>query len=174
MITLNLITKPDRKKLSQHRLTILFKDFVLSFLILSAVLGITLLICNFILMRNFIQLSDSSLSVIKSSNLVDKHVGQINENLKDINKIQNEYTDWVQTLLAINNLIPQYEIQVTNLEIDHLRKKAYLEGKALTREKFLELKQSLEESELFAEIESPLSNILYSKNLNFRLDINLN
>lgn len=173
MIILNLLTIQDKKNLTKHYLTLLSKDVIFSLLLLSAVLSIILLICQFILTQNFIQTNQNTLLTMKGNQIIIQHIRQINQDLKQVKKIQDKNIDWVQILLYLNNMIPQDEIQITNLEIDYSKNSIILQGKSLSRDAFLTLKQNLEDSEYFENIKSPLSNLLLAKNLEFELEFGL-
>lgn len=173
MITLNLLPPQDKKKITQHYLIFLSKDAIFSLLLLCAVLGIIFLICYLILIKNFIQINQGALSVMKSNEIITEEVRKINKDLRKVEDIQEKNINWPETLLALSDLVAADEIQITNLEIDHLKNLITLEGKALTRNNFLILKKNLEESDLFINIKSPLSNLLLAENLNFSLEIEL-
>lgn len=174
MTILNLLTKIDKRKVTNRYLTLLCKDVVFSFLLVSTFLAIIFVISNFILTKNFISVSESSLTLNKTTGIMSAEIKGINSGLKEIEKMQEENTSWVAVILSLDELIPKEEIQITLLTFNGVSKKVEINGKALTREKFLEFKSNLEESELFSEIKSPLTNILYDKYLNFKLEAKLN
>ncbi len=171
MIILNLLPTSGKKKIVNHYLLLLIKDVVFLFLLTSAILAILFLICYFILIKNFITTTEQNLSVMKNTGLITSKIRKVNRKLNSIEKIQNDYTNWVQFIVELNSLIPQNEIQITKLNIDKHQKIITINGKALERDGFLIFKKNLENSKIFTEINSPLSNLLLEKNINFSLEI---
>ncbi len=174
MIILNLLPKTDKKQIANHYLTLLIKDIVFSLLLICTVLAILFLICHFMLIKNFITISEQNLSIITKTNLITSDVRKINLELRTLEKIQYQYTNWVQFIINLNNQIPTTKIQITKINIDNHQQILRLEGKALNRDDFLKFKQNLENSKMFDSIKSPLSNLLSNKNLNFSLEMKFN
>ncbi|MBU4360346.1 PilN domain-containing protein [Candidatus Parcubacteria bacterium] len=174
MIILNLLPATDKKQIVNHYLILLIKDIVFSFLLICTVLAILFLICHFLLIKNFISISQQNLSVMTKTNLITGNIRQINSELKSLEKIQDQYTNWVQFITNLNAQIPTDKIQITKLNIDKHQQTLKLEGKTIKRDAFLDLKQNLENSKMFSSIKSPLSNLLSNKNLNFSLEIKFN
>ncbi len=173
MTTLNLLPIQDKKNLVRNQIILISKDITYSLLLLGAILSIILLICHLILIKNFIQISQNSLSIVKSDEIITQKIRRVNKNLKIIESIQEKNINWVKILLTLSKLTPQDEVQITNLEINSNKNLITLQGKSLTRDAFLTFKQRLENSGLFCNIKSPLSNLLSAKNLNFKLEMSL-
>lgn len=172
MIVLNLLPFEDKNKIIKNYLFLLIKDVIFSLLLLSSILGIIFLISHFILIKNFIEISNSSLPVVKS-NAMTEEVRKINRNLSNIKEIQDNYVNWVKIILDINNLIPQEKIQITNLETNLSKNSIILQGKAADRDGFLKLKDNLEKTNLFKNIKSPLTNLLLAEKINFQLEMEI-
>lgn len=170
MIILNLLTSSDKKRVVKHHLILVLKDIVFSTMLIVAIVSVMLLISNYFLIDNFIQLSQGSVAISKTEES-NREINKINNNLQEINSLQIENTDWAKVILSLNQLIVPNEIQLTNLEIMPAGEKQIikLEGKALSRNGFLKFKQNLEDSPMLSNIESPLSNILLAKDINFTL-----
>jgi len=79
-------------------------------------------------------------------------------------------------LVELDKLIPD-NIQITYLDLksqeqeEDTLKVLEMKGKAITREKLLAFQENLENSSLFTQVESPISNILEQKNINFNFDL---
>lgn len=174
MIILNLLPNSDKKQIANHYLILLIKDIVFSFLLICTILAILFLICHFVLIKNFISISQQNLSIMTKTNLITNNIRQINRELISLKKIQDQYTNWAQFITNLNAQIPTDKIQITKLDIDKHQQNLKLEGKALQRDDFLELKQNLENSEMFNSVKSPLSNLLSNKNLDFSLEMKFN
>jgi len=173
MITLNFITQKGKKRLLGNRLFILLKDISLSLLMISAVVGMTMVASQQILAQDFIQITKNTLSIINTEGIETQKIKTINNDLKKINSIQTQYVNWVEWLTNLNNLIYSNKIQIGRLNIDLEGQKVSLNGKAASREDFLDMKTKLEESEMFEEVISPLSNILSANKINFDLEMTL-
>ena len=170
---LNLLPLQDKKNLKKHYLILLSKDVILSFLLLISILSIILSVSHFMLSKNFIELSQSSLSIMSGHEIITQKIRQINRDLKKISEIEQGNTNWLKIILSLSQLIPPGEIQLNNLEIQGQKNQIFIQGSALSRTAFLTFKDNLEKTNLFSEIQSPLTNLLSAKNLDFELSFKI-
>lgn len=71
----------------------------------------------------------------------------------------------------VNKVVPQ-GVALRELKVDE--KEAVLIGKAASREDLLFLKTQLEKSEIFTNIESPISNLVANENVDFEFKMKIN
>jgi len=64
-------------------------------------------------------------------------------------------------------------INLTNLSYQTAQNKVVLNGQAKTREQFLNFKENLEKSQVFLEVESPLSNLINKENIDFNFNFKI-
>ncbi len=172
MIVINLIPEKEKKDVTKHYLFLLYKDVVMSFLVVSAILSIFFVASSYILNENFIDLATRNFLTNPGKTSTLSEVRYINKKLDNILEIQQENTNWIALIEKINKQIPHEEIEIASLDFRKSEKTININGKALNRKAFLNFKNNLENLEEFKKIESPLSNILAAENFDFRLIIN--
>lgn len=87
-------------------------------------------------------------------------------------KVQSDFVAYDELMLDVNDYVPE-NIILTYLSINTDSKKAVFKGYALKREDLLNLKNNLENSNLFEKVESPLANLLEKDNINFNITADL-
>lgn len=170
MIELNLLPPEEKKslRLSQaQRWVVFYGSAILSslliFIILLAVIWFSL----------FIQITSlsASLDMAKQSQQ-GQDLGEQQNLIKDLNaKIQRvsqfekNRKSYSTVLFALAKMMPA-GTRLDRLTLDEDNKMAIF-GYATTREAVLNLKNSLEKSAVFTEVESPLSNLIKQTDINF-------
>jgi len=99
---------------------------------------------------------------------LEKSVKNFNNLLININQIQSEYTNWTSELKNISSLVPP-GVTLSSFVLQKNTSEFKFTGKAATRDALLNFKDSLENSDFFTEIQSPISNLLTKVNINFEL-----
>lgn len=102
-------------------------------------------------------------------------IKQTNQQLKNLDKIQNEHKYYSQILSKIIEIISapsqaptDYDARVFIKTISINQNQTTIEGFAANRASVSAIKQSLEQSPDFAKLESPLSNFIKPFNIDFR------
>jgi len=173
MIRLNLLPIEQKQRLRLYLIehNIIFAGFFVIFLLLIVVLCFG----GFLMFTSIKSSSINQEIVIEQSKIIqtntikgiEKKVKELNQELVDLEKISKNQSNFYQTLL---NIIPELlsEVNVYNLELSSETKRITVTGFSSTREDLLEIKQKLEKSSRYKEIDFPISNLTNSKNIDFR------
>ena len=93
---------------------------------------------------------------------------QVNDLDQVLSKIQSEHLHWINLFQNLSKAMPD-NIQISNLSTKNYT--VFLVGKAKTRDDLLNLKNKLEESSCFQNINVPLSNLVVKDNVDFQIDL---
>ncbi|MFH1456873.1 MAG: hypothetical protein ABIF17_02020 [Patescibacteria group bacterium] len=173
MITLNLITDKIKKELRREKIFSIIHDILLIFLFTVTINSIFIFISYRILEDNFKKIQAQRDLISMTNQPFNMEVADINRRMQKIRNIQNEYTKWSDILYEINNLIPT-GIKIEQMQLNSEANTFNITGTAILRANFLILKENLEKSKLFTEIQSPLSNLLRDHDIQFSLNAKLN
>lgn len=170
MIELNLLP-PEEKSLLQinqiQRWVVFYGSAVLSSLLIFIILLAVIWFSIFIQAESI----DASLDVAKQSQQGQKLKTQqdltkeLNVKIERINQFQKNHKSYSTILFTLAKIMPS-GTRLDRLTIDE-KNKMTISGYASRREELLELKDSLEKSDIFAEIDNPLANLIKQANINF-------
>jgi Tfp pilus assembly protein PilN len=172
MLRLNLLSKEAKKEVKFKRLyaLVIRVDFLL---LLSAVFLVIIFTGSKILLQNTFKEFANQDSLLKiSSQDYNEKIRQINDQIKTVSKIQNEFIYSSLLVKELTDRIPD-GIYLSYIKADISQRVLRIIGRAQTRENFLALKQKLENSTVFIEVDSPLQNILQKENIDFEMSIKL-
>ncbi len=170
MIKLNLLPPQEKEILASekiHRWVIFYGSAILGILfIFAALLGVIWIFIG-------VQLKSvaSNLEAIQNSfrgqDLKTQHtaVPNLNKYLEKIHGIQRNQKSYSSFLVALTKIMPE-GIRLDSLSVDESNE-VILNGYAPKRELVISFKDSLERSNLFENIESPLSNLIKETDINF-------
>lgn len=171
---MNLLPFYQKKRV---KLLLFYQNIIFSgFLLIIFVLILTIILggFSFFLDLNY-QAVEKEIIVEQSRVVRTETVEGIEKKVKDLNKelsrfknIQKEQSDIYQVLEKIYQEVLSNRVQVHSLEIDRETKKVLVVGFSLTREDLLEIKEILETSQEYKDIDFPLSNLVSPKDINFR------
>ena len=169
MINLNIISQELKKEINTKRIYSSYKNllaiiFIALVFYTSAYLG-----CLLILQIHFVETVKDTTLITRGSENYSAQVRQLNSAITNIESIQSEYTNWSYLLEFIHQLSGQ-NININNININKKNAEITLSGIAATRDGLLELKEKLEESNYFTEINLPIKNLLEKENINFNID----
>ncbi len=173
MLALNLIDPNIKKEILKEKIISLIKDVLFLLLFITLINGLFLEISNHYLIKNFEEIKKQKEAIQIQNQPFNQDVSIINQKLKNINIIQNEYTKWSSFLVALNKNIPA-GIVLSQFSFDKKNNFLELNGTAATRDDFLIFKKQLEESNLVKNLKSPLTNLLYQNNVKFNLNGEIN
>ncbi|MFH1129386.1 MAG: hypothetical protein V1686_01465 [Patescibacteria group bacterium] len=173
MIKLNLLPPEQKKRLKLHFIeyNVIFLSFFIVFLLLIVVLflGGFLMFSNIKsgLINQEIVFEQSRIIQTNTIKGIEKKVKELNSELLDLEKISKNQSDFYQILSSI---IPEllFKVNIYNLEISAETRRITIIGFASAREDLLEIKQKLESSSRYREIDFPISNLTNPKNIDFR------
>ena len=175
MIILNLLPPQEKKVIlidQIYRRTILFgSGALLSLIIFAILLALSLITINIKVKNaeNELKTTQAKLKIEGFENL-QKKIKQINTQIGDINNIQANYIYYSLAIKKIIEIMPDL-IQLQSLSLKQGR--FDLDGFAPNRDTVLLLKQALEKSPNFTNIESPITNLLKSNNISFRFSFDV-
>ncbi|EKE14285.1 MAG: hypothetical protein ACD_12C00591G0005 [uncultured bacterium] len=102
----------------------------------------------------------------KSETSLDEAIKEFNQKLKTIDEIQQKNINWPLFLDKFSKLIPS-NINIQAMDFNSTNNTFNINGVARDRETLLGLQKNLKESELFSEVQSPVSNLLKKEDVNF-------
>ena len=181
MITLNLLPTIQKEKIKKMAICSLCENLIVSVFVSLSIIGAVFLISDNILQNNLIEFTAKTTGLPSQRQGLDMEIKKINSELKIINSIQGKFIKWSDFLLVLNETIPE-KVRLTNIEIKSknvsdetggTRKSLALTGTAAMRDDLLKFQKNLENHPIFLEIESPISNILQQKNIEFTLNVQL-
>lgn len=172
MVILNLLSHEKKEELKFRKIYSIGKDFTFVIFIFAILISIMLSIANIILVNTFNNTVSNSYLLGNSDHSFKKELNEVNKTLAGIKKIQSGFKEYDDLLLEITGYMPK-NVSLSYLSIDSLSNKVSFKGHALLRENLLELKNNLENSDIFKNIESPVANLLEKENINFTITADL-
>lgn len=177
MLTLNLLPPQEIITMRMVRLRI----FILQRIIILTVLGLLLLslfiAADFFLRHNLGLINQdiaSKKTEMASSGFTDfeQKINQFNKVLSNASEVQNLHLRLSPALIEITRLTSS-NIKYTYLHINSDDQSVELRGVAAYREDLLSLQENLQKSEWVANLDSPLSNLVSERNVDFTLHFKL-
>lgn len=177
MIELNLLPPAEKRilELEQIQRWILFYASAI-LMILIIFVGLLAGIWSFLLVQH--KSLASNLKSIQSNTawgqtLIEQResIKKINQELEQINRIQKNHQYYSRLLIGLADLIPE-GVRLESISVDKQGQMA-LYGFAPRRDQVIALKQNLEQSKFFENVESPLSNLTKQEAINFYFKLKL-
>ncbi|MCK4553818.1 PilN domain-containing protein [Candidatus Parcubacteria bacterium] len=173
MLTLNLIPQQLKKAIKFKRVYALLKKMNCILIIIAVIVAIILLIAKLILQNNFNKVVEQTSLITKSSQGYNVKVRDINSRLNQVLQIQKDFIAWSDLIEDLANRTPD-GITFSSVKINKEKSLINIRGNAKQRDDLLMLKQNMEESLIYSEVEFPLQNILQKENINFDISAKLN
>lgn len=173
MIILNLISEKLRKEIKLKYFYQLIKKINYILIIVFIIIAIILLIAKIILQNNFIETVEQTVLITKNNLDHNNKVQEINNKLKFVSIIQNDFSAQSKIIENLSTITPA-NITFNFIKIDFTNKNIKMRGEAKQRSGLLELKNNLEKSNIYTNIEFPTKNLLEKENINFEISANLN
>lgn len=174
IINLNLLSPIQKKELKNKRIYIALKELIMLFLLFATIIAILLLVSRYVLEQQLTELISRNAINIKNTQEISQQIIDINEKIDNVYNIQNKFKKWSDFLADVSELTPD-NIAYNFIKIYHQSGIIEIQGTAETRQDLLKFQKSLKESELFIEVNVPLSNLLAKENnvFNIQAEINL-
>jgi len=173
MLVLNLVSEELKKEIKLRHLYQLIKKVNYLIIIITIITAIVLLVAKVILQNNFNKIVEQTTLVTINNQSYNSKIREINSKLKFIANIQNEFVAWSKIVNDLSIMTPS-NITFYRLNFDLATKTVKINGKAGERSGLLELKDNLEKSGNYSDIQFPLKNILEKENINFEINAKLN
>ena len=175
MLDLNFLPDNEQKFINRSLVMLLARN-ILAWLVLITLISILMLIWSkYFLEYSLTQEREQSILVNISKLSFADEIDKVNQELDDVEKIQSDYVAWSGIMAEFSEIIPPHN-RVESLSLDAVNQKFFMKGFSQTRDDLLALEKQLDNSSLFYDIDSPLSNLLKSENIQFEFSgkINLN
>lgn len=128
---------------------------------------------NLILKSYYKKLTQQSNLIISDSRAGNSQAKEMSGRLDYIDGLQKEFITWSFALEEISKRTND-EIIFYSISFNKKEKQAILRGLAKSRNGLIAIKEELEASEIFANINFPIKNILEQSNISFEIKANLN
>ncbi len=173
MLILNLASAELKNEIKLRHIYFLIKKVNSVLIILTIVIAVILIAAKIILQNNFNKIVEQTTLVTKNNQGYNSKIRQINNELNYIAKIQDNFVYWSNLIEELTKITPNdvtfYSIKAND------SKKVIITGRTKLRDSLLRLKDSMENSSTFKNIDFPLKNILEKTDIDFSItaDINL-
>jgi len=169
MINLNIISQKLKKEINTKTIYLSYKNLLAIIFITLAFYTSACLVCLLVLQIHFVETVKDTTLITRGSENYSAQVRQLNSAITNIESIQSEYTSWSYLLEFLHHLSVE-NINISSISVNKEKEEISLRGIAATRDSLLQLKEKLEESNYFKEINLPIKNLLEKENISF--DIN--
>ncbi len=169
MINLNIISQELKKEINTKTIYLSYKNLLAIIFITLILYTSAYLICLLVLQIHFVETVKDTTLITRGSENYSAQVRQLNSTITNIENIQSEYINWSYLLEFLHQLSSE-DVNISSISVNKEKKEIILRGMAMTRDGLLQLKEKLEESNYFTEINLPIKNLLEKENISF--DIN--
>lgn len=174
MIKINIIPNIIKKEIKTNYIYFIIKKFLYILIIVFSIFATFLIISENILLSSLAkEINESTLDFKSLTNTSQNKVQDINNELNELYKIQNNFSRPSILLNQISIQTPE-GITFSNLNIDNEKSLITFRGFATDRDKLLSFKTILENSDTFGNIDFPIKNLLLKKDINFEIKAKLN
>lgn len=175
-IKLNLLPPQEKEAIAvdrAHRWIIFYGSAILGILLIFIVLLGTIWLYLAIQLKTVSVNLNSSQAGLQGQDLKTQQdlIAQLNKDLVEMDVLQKNHKLYSKFLIALTELIPA-GARLNGLDIND-KEEVIMEGFAQRRDQVIFLKDSLEKSALFSNVESPLSNLVKQADINFYFKFNL-
>ncbi len=173
MLRLNLVSQKLKEEIKLRHIYKLFLRVNSILVIIIIFIAILILVAKIILQNNFNKVVAETTLITRDSQGRNFKIREINIRLNQVASIQGNFIPWSFVLEEVakyaSNDIVFYSIKL-NRETETID----LMGRSGIRQSLLNLKEGMEKSEMFLDIDFPLKNILEKSNIDFVIKANLN
>ncbi len=173
MLSLNIISPDTKNEIKLKNIFKLINQVCYLLIIITLSIAIVLFVAKIILQNYFLTIAESTTLVTKNIESYDIKIDTINSRLNFVSDIQNEYMTFSPYLEELMSIIDK-NIKFTSINISKNDQIIKFTGNAKTRDSLLLLKDYLEKSKFFNEVDLPIANILQKENINFNISAKLN
>jgi Tfp pilus assembly protein PilN len=165
-IRLNLLSPDQREYLHFEYVYLHVRSITFLLLTFTIITTGLLLAARIMLQDNYASVLTATTAVNDKNHTLDKDIVDLNKNLQDVQRIQDDFVKWSSILIDVNRAIPE-NIELTSLVMEKSTRIFTMSGRAQTRDNFLKLKANLEALPYFDELKSPLTNLLLKEDVQF-------
>ncbi|MFH1789644.1 MAG: hypothetical protein ABH832_01080 [bacterium] len=165
-ISLNLIPVSKKKRLTNLVKFIFTKDILEMVIFSTALIAVTLMWSWMFLQNVFIDLAGSSISVNKEYLSYNRQIGQINQLMKDMDRVTGTFVSITGRLGELINSIPA-DIKIKSLLVDRDEKILTMQGTAKTRAGLLSFQEILKKIDWLDQVQTPVSKLFQKDDVDF-------
>jgi len=170
MLYLNIIPAKLKKETQLNSIYKLCKKLILSLSVVFLLFVISLLVVELIMQANLVKTVDETTLVTKNTENSTAKVRAINDQLSAIENIQNDMVYWSYLLEFISRHTNE-GISFSRVTTDKKKGTLTLLGHASARDDLLSLKDSIDESSVFTDVNFPIQNLLEKNDINFEISM---
>ena len=173
MLHLNLVSQKLKEEIKlRHIYKLLLRiNFIL--VIATILVAIVILVAKIILQNNFNKVVAETTLITKNSQGRNFKIREINNHLNQVASIQSDFVPWSFVLENISRYTND-NIIFYFLKLNKEEELLELRGNSKTRESLLSLKEGIQNSEIFSDIDFPLKNILEKNDIDFIIKAHVN
>lgn len=173
MIKLNLLSPQAKEELEFVNINKLLSSmmiWIVLFLIFFSLLLVSIFIYLFIISQSQNRLIQSRQDnpEIQQLALMENKIKEANKLISQTYSRQEQLISWTPIIEKLTELVPD-GMYLTNLNYQLADNQVSLNGWSNTRENILLFQKALEDSAMFTDVQSPLSNLLKRENIYFNL-----
>lgn len=166
MLELNFLSEKEQQSVSRNLIWLILRNAFIWLSLVTAVVVMMLLWSKVFLATNLADVHERGIMVTGSKLTFVDQIEQINAKIDEAESIQGKYVAWSQVLFEITELIPPGNY-VSELVVNSPNQTFSISGFSNTRDDLLRLEKNLLSAELVTELNSPVSNLLKPKEIQF-------
>jgi Tfp pilus assembly protein PilN len=172
MLTLNLVSRELKQEIKLRHVYSLLKkaDYIL--IIITIFIAVIMLVAKVILQNNFNKIVEETTLIIRESQGQNSKIREINNRLSFVEKIQNDFIPWSFLFKDLGGHTSN-DVNFSLIKLSQEKKEIELKGMAKTRDSLLALRDGLEKSAIFYDLDFPMKNILEKNNIDFEIKAKL-
>jgi len=173
MLNLNLVSQELKQEIKLRHVYKMLKQADYILIIITIFIAVVMLVAKIILQNNFNKIVEETTLITKDSQGQNSKIREINTRLSFVEKIQSNFIPWSYLLKDLASSANN-DINFHLIKVSQEKKEIELKGIAKTRDCLLALKEGLEKSVIFYELDFPMKNILEKNDINFEIKAKLN
>lgn len=170
MLTLNLLSNDQKRKIRLHKMNLLTKQVIIILLITTASLAGLFMIAKSTLQDSLVKVLETD---YQSNYGFNVKINNLNALTQFIKEIKDEHYCWSELLIDLAAKTPA-NVRLLALNISSDKKSMAIRGLAAKRDDLLALKEGLEKSMLLSNINLPVQSLAEKENISFIINTTLN
>jgi len=168
MLSLNIIPDEIKKEIKLFNILTIVKNYFYIIFIFLCIYSCVFLIFKLALINHFNETVDRSNFISKKTEDNSNKIRGVNSLLNSVERVQNDFVAW-SNLLSYVGQITDDAISMKQIKVSKTEGTIILSGNAATRDALLKLKNEIEKSAYFKDLDFPIKNILEKENINFEI-----
>lgn len=173
MININILPQEAKNELRLRHLHLSLVNVGYAVVIGFCIISLMMLSARLIMKNCFNRIVAETSYVSRNSQSYNIRVRDINAKINSVNQIQKDFLVWSRALLLLSE-IAEEQIFFSSVKVSKDTASIKTTGTATTRDALLNLKNKMESSDAFNNIEFPLENILEKRDIIFEINAGLN